>query len=295
MERRLRNLLGLDYPREKVQIIVSLDGSTDGTENVVKRYPAIQLVHARQRGKAAAINTAMAHAKGEVIVFADARQTFDSQTLRELAANFADPRIGAVTGELILADHPDVEAGRPLGTYWRYEKVIRALESELHSVVGVTGAIYAIRRELFEVLPEDLILDDVMAPMRIVLGGRRVVFDSAAKAFDTVTCCANAEYNRKVRTLAGNYQLLVRMPALLNPFRNPIFWQLVSHKVTRLFAPYAMAALFVSNALLVDTPVYGVIFAAQSLCYSCALLGYAETRREVGEPLFDAEERKKSA
>jgi poly-beta-1,6-N-acetyl-D-glucosamine synthase len=295
--RRLENLLALDYPREKLQIIVSLDGPTDGTEKVVEQYSGIELVHSPwHRGKAAAINAAMARATGEVVLFADARQIFNAQTIRELVANFADYRVGAVTGELVLTTDSESEASQPLGLYWHYEKKIRSLESQLHSVVGVTGAIYAIRRELYRPLPADTLLDDVMSPMRIVLSGKRVVFDSAAKAYDAVACCPQAEFQRKVRTLAGNYQLLARMPELLVPIHNAIFWQFVSHKVARLFAPYAMAALFISNALMVDQTGYAIVFIAQSLWYTCALVGHAEMLREAEDPVGALnEERSKAA
>jgi cellulose synthase/poly-beta-1,6-N-acetylglucosamine synthase-like glycosyltransferase len=295
--RRLGNLMSLDYPREKLQIIVSLDGPTDGTEKVVENYSGIELVHSRwHRGKAAAINDAMARATGDVVLFADARQTFNAQTVRELVANFADCHVGAVTGELVLTADNESESSQPLGLYWHYEKKIRSLESKFHSVVGVTGAIYAIRRELYKPLPDDTLLDDVMSPMRIVLSGKRVVFDSAAKAYDSVACCPRAEFHRKVRTLAGNYQLLGRMPELLVPVHNPIFWQFVSHKVARLLAPYAMAALFISNALLVDHAGYAILFVAQSLWYTFALIGHAEVLHEAGEPVAAAfEERSKAA
>jgi len=296
IERRLQNLFEVDYPKEKLQLIVSLDGPSDGTEAVVQRHQGIEMVHSRwHRGKAAAINAAMERASGEIVVFADARQTFSAQTVRELVANFSDFRVGAATGELVLVDDGEAEATRPLGLYWRYEKRIRALESDLHSVVGVTGAVYAIRRELFQPLSEDALLDDVIIPMRIVLAGKRVVFDSAAKAFDQVACCPAAEYKRKVRTLAGNYQLMAKMPELLRPFHNPIFWQFLSHKVARLMAPFGMAAMFASNALLVDRPFYAWLFAAQSLWYACALIGYFEMSRAAGEPVFAVDERRKAA
>ena len=170
------------------------------------RVSAFQAAH----GKAGALNRAMRRATGEIVVFADVRQSFDPKAIRELVANFADAQVGAVSGELLLMDESRQEATTDVGLYWRYEKALRSLESDVHSIAGATGAIYAIRRELYEELPENTLLDDVLTPMRIVLKGKRTVFDPDAKAYDTVACCPLAEYGRKVRTLTGNYQLVIR-------------------------------------------------------------------------------------
>src|SRR5207244_2295701 len=151
-----------------------------------------------------------------------------------LVENFADPEVGAASGELVLVDDNREEATSDVGLYWKYEKWIRSMESGVHSVVGATGAIYAIRRELYRDLRGDTLLDDVCTPMQILFQGKRVVFDPSAKAMDTVSCCPKAEFGRKVRTLAGNYQLVTQMPELLLPGRNPVFWQFCSHKLGRL-------------------------------------------------------------
>src|SRR5262249_35494044 len=150
---KLKNCLELDYPNRKLQIIVSLDGPTDGSEFVVWRYvsQSIQMVHSKQHvGKAAALNRALQRATGEIVVFADVRQTFARNVIRELVANFADKSVGAVSGELLLMDESEQEATTDLGLYWRYEKALRSMESEIHSIAGATGAIYAIRRELYQ-------------------------------------------------------------------------------------------------------------------------------------------------
>src|SRR5262249_3030905 len=154
------------------------------------------------------------------------------------------------SGELILLDEGGQEASNAVGMYWRYEKALRGMESEIHSVPGTTGAIYAIRRELFVPLPSKAVLDDVMIPLRIVLAGKRAVFDSSARAYDAVTETPEQEYQKKQRTLMGNYDLLVEMPELLAPWRNPIFVQFASHKVGRLIVPYCLAALLFSNVFI---------------------------------------------
>src|SRR5262244_3217188 len=197
IEAKLRNCLALDYPKGKLQIIVSLDGPTDGSEFVVWKYVSqgIEMVHSREHaGKAAALNRALRRATGDIVVFADVRQTLSPNAIRELAANFADEAVGAVSGELLLMDESQQEAKTEVGLYWRYEKALRSMESDIHSVCGATGAIYAIRRELYEELPEDTILDDVLTPLRIVLRGKRTVFEPEAKAYDSIACCPLAEY-----------------------------------------------------------------------------------------------------
>jgi poly-beta-1,6-N-acetyl-D-glucosamine synthase len=290
LERKVQNCLSLDYPKDKLQIIVSLDGSTEGSGFLLSAPGGVTVVRSRShRGKASALNSAMRHATGEIIVFADVRQTFDPRAVRELAANFADHRVGAVSGELILRDETQAEARTDVGLYWRYEKTIRSMESEIHSVPGATGAIYAIRRELYQNLPEDTLIDDVLVPMRIVLGGKRAVLDPAAKAYDTVACCPNAEFGRKVRTLAGNYQLLAQLPDLLVPWRNPICFQFLSHKIGRLLVPYALLALFLSNLFMVRG-IYALTFLLQMVWYAFAFTGYVLARPLASETVRGVED-----
>jgi len=274
IRQKILNCLSLDYPREKLQIIVSLDGPTDGTEVVALTFASqgVQLSYAPKHvGKAAAINSAVARAQGSVLVFVDARQVLNRNVIRELAANFSDGSVGAVSGELVLARGGTGESGG-VGLYWRYETLIRTLESQIHSVVGATGALYAIRRRFFRELPPDTLLDDVVVPMSVVLNGGRVVLDRSARAFDQPVE-PEKEFGRKVRTLAGNFQLLARMPQLLSPWRNPVFFQFVSHKVTRLFVPYLLVALLVANLFLLRGG-YLVFLGLQILWYSLAVAGY---------------------
>jgi len=297
IEKKLRNCLSLRYPKDKLQIIVSLDGPTDGSEFLVWKYAAqgIELVHSRQHtGKAGALNRAMRRATGDIVVFADVRQMFDRNAVRELVANCADQSVGAVSGELLLVDEKEQESTTDVGLYWRYEKALRSLESEIHSIAGATGAIYAIRRELYEELPEDTLLDDVLTPLRIVLKGKRTVFDADAKAHDAVACCPLAEYGRKVRTLAGNYQLLKQLPESLAPWRNPIFVQFVSHKVGRLLVPWALIALFVSNLFILHG-IYTLTFSMQAAWYIFAGAGYLMSKREIAVPVLIPGESKRAA
>jgi len=273
---RIQNCLSLDYPRHCLEVIIISDGSTDSTNEILRQYEdgVIRPVVLPQRvGKALALNCGVETAKGEILVFADARQSFAPDAIRELVVDFADPQIGAVSGELVLSGSDCRPSEHTAGLYWQYEKWIRKTESRVDSVVGATGAIYAIRRKLFVPLPAGTILDDVMIPMRIAMAGHRVVFEKRAVAYDLPASSIEQEFQRKVRTLAGNFQILQFMPELLSPFRNRLFAQYVSHKVTRLLAPYWLLSLFVSS-LVLGTGVYGVALWAQIAGYALALTGW---------------------
>ena len=281
IEQKLLNCLQLDYPLEKLQVVVALDGPTDGTDAIVARYQGetVRAVALSQhQGKSGALNHAVAASSGEILVFADARQLFDRGALRQLVANFCDPEVGSASGELVLLDENGREASDGLGIYWRYEKWMRALEAEIHSMMGATGAIYAIRREFYQPLPPDTILDDVVVPMGIVLRGKRAVFDGAARAYDRISASPEIEYGRKVRTLMGNFQILTTMPALLSPVHNPVWLQFMSHKVARLLVPYFLVVLFVANAFALERP-YLWLFAAQSCWYLMAAAGVFLSRQ----------------
>ncbi len=273
---KLDNLLALDYPPEKLQVVVVSDGSTDDTNDVVSgpAYAERNVLLSRlepQGGKAVALNRGVQRASGEVVVFCDARQRLDPGALRALVPHFADPQVGAVSGELML------EGSRGPGAYWAYEKRIRAAEGAVDSVVGATGALFAIRRHLFSALPANTLLDDVYTPMQIVLQGYRVLFEPAARVFDE-EATLQGEFSRKARTLAGNYQILRQLPALLDPRRNRLFLQYLSHKVLRLACPFALGTLLASNVALVATgapgwPLYAATLAGQLSCYGLALWG----------------------
>jgi cellulose synthase/poly-beta-1,6-N-acetylglucosamine synthase-like glycosyltransferase len=251
--RKLENCLALDYPREALDVLVVSDGSTDGTEEVAARFASRgvrTLSLAGPRGKAACIGEALPHCRGEVVVLCDVRQEIEPGALRALVASFADPRVGAVSGELLFREGRRSAAGSGLSAYWSYEKTVRRLESRVDSVVGVTGALYAVRRDLLRPPDPRTILDDVLIPMEVVLAGYRVLFEPEARAWDVPPDRGAHEFRRKVRTLAGNFQLLEIRPALLDPRQNRLWWQLVSHKLSRLAVPWLLLlALGASVAL----------------------------------------------
>ncbi len=272
--RKLENLLSLDYPPEKMQVVVVSDGSTDGTATTLREFGTNARVRTvlktESQGKASGLNDAIKVASGEILLFTDARQTIERLALRLLVENFADPAVGCVSGELMLGDPASGETGMGMGLYWRIEKKIREMESASGSVAGATGAIYCARRDLLEPLPDGTILDDVLLPMQVLRQGARVVFDSRARAWDSPDLGGNREFSRKVRTLGGNYQLLQLAPWLLSS-RNPIRFEFVSHKLSRLIVPFALLALFVAS-LFLRQPLYRAALVAQLAFYALSLV-----------------------
>jgi cellulose synthase/poly-beta-1,6-N-acetylglucosamine synthase-like glycosyltransferase len=271
---KLQNLMHLDYPDDRYRIVVVSDGSTDRTDEILREYagdPRVQVVlNQLPQGKASGLNDAMDLAEGEVVVFTDARQSIEPSAVRLLAENFADPDVGCVSGELMLGDPVRGESGQGLGLYWRIEKRIRELESASGSVVGATGALYAIRRELLTPVPVGTILDDIYLPMQVVRQGKRVVFDDRAKAWDKPNLGAGREFSRKVRTLSGNYQLVQLAPWLLGS-ENPIRFEFICHKLLRLAVPIALAALLLIP-LGLRTHFYLAIFTAQVIFYGLSAI-----------------------
>ncbi|HID55437.1 TPA: glycosyltransferase family 2 protein [Candidatus Poribacteria bacterium] len=285
---KLKNLLDQEYPKERLEVIVVSDGSTDKTDAIVRRFAdlGVKLIKLPDRGgKPRALNVGVSHAEGEIILFSDSRQLYARDALKEIVANFGDESVGAVSGELHLVKSSDGlseeldEAMESIGLYWRYEKLLRKLESRIDSSMGATGAIYAIRRDLFHPIPEDTILDDVLIPMRVVLQGYRVIFEPKAKAFDLITPDPKREFARRVRTLAGNFQLFLRFKELYSPFRNRILFQMISHKIFRLFIPFALISAFILNALLINSvSLYKITFTVQLFSYLSAFSGRFTSR-----------------
>jgi GT2 family glycosyltransferase len=215
--------------------------------------------------------------QGEIVILGDARQRFSTRAIRALVEPFANSAVGAVGGDLVLLESIEdaSEICRGIGAYWRYEKFIRSGESQLDSTVGASGAIYAIRRNLFKEIPDDIILDDVLIPMQIVRQGYRVVFQPAARACDRVSPTAETEFGRKVRTIAGNFQLFWKAPWLLSPRLNRIWWQTISHKAFRLIAPPCLAIAFITSIVMLHRPFYSTMLAFQILFYCSALIGFS--------------------
>ena len=279
LERKIRSLETLDYPADKIEIVVCSDGSNDATNAILQRLAAedpriVVIINATRRGKPSAINQLRRAAHGEVLILTDVRQPLAAAAAKALVGPLADPRIGCVSGNLVLS------GAHGAGAYWRYEKLIRRAEGRLGTLVGVSGSIYAVRCGDLPVLPEDVILDDMYVPLSIALGGKRVVFCEAAEAYDE-TFDDEREFGRKVRTLAGNYQLIAKLPQLLVPGLHRSWFELVSHKLLRLVCPWALGLLLIASSALSfderlgppEVAFWRALFAGQMLFYALALLG----------------------
>jgi biofilm PGA synthesis N-glycosyltransferase PgaC len=269
---KLANLSSLDYPVQQLQIIIASDGSTDRTAEILRDAPGVTaVVLEKAKGKAGALNEAVRFATGEILVLLDVRQSIDRNALVELVSCFADPQVGAVSGELLLESASGAASSDALGVYWKIEKAVRKLESASGSVVGVTGAIYAIRRELYVDIPAGTILDDVFVPMNVARMGKRVIFQPSAIARDRIFSEPGKEFSRKVRTLTGNYQLVRLAPWLLSP-ANPLLFRFISHKLLRLVVPLLLLLMLLASAMI-EGGFYRTVLILQLLFYIAAVFG----------------------
>ena len=279
LPRKLANLAALDYPPAKLEVVIVSDGSTDGTQAILNESHGIRLrsmLLESTSGKPTALNAAKSIATGDILVFMDARQRISMDAVRRLVRNFADPEVGCVSGELIITENGNASTAG-VGLYWRIEKRIRQMESAVGSVVGATGAIYAVRRELVPEIPQSMLVDDVYIPMNVVRSGKRVIFEPEALAWDAPAASLRKEFRRKVRTLTGNYQLIRLAPWLLTR-QNPLLFELVSHKLLRLAVPFAMICALLSSLFGAGSFFQFMLF-LQILFYFAAGVGLVSRTR----------------
>ncbi len=271
---RIKNLLN-QYPNDKLEINVFLDSPKDKTKaelsiidsNSLKIYHETLAI-----GKSACVSKGIQLAKHDYLIFTDARQEFESGAIKSLVRHLLHPDVGAVSGELVFGTHRNRKSISSI--YWSMEKWLRKSESRLNSVIGCTGAIYAVKKFYCPIsIPTDTLLDDVVIPMNILMSGKRVIYDSSAIAFDPLIPSPSHEFKRKVRTLAGNYQILFRYPVWLIPFKNSQWWQLISHKYLRLLGPYFILLLFYSSWMLTELIPIKVFAFAQTIFYLLGVLG----------------------
>jgi cellulose synthase/poly-beta-1,6-N-acetylglucosamine synthase-like glycosyltransferase len=260
---KLESLLALRYPAELLDILVVSDGSTDGTDAIVESFAnrGVRLLRVPRGGKAAALNAGLERATGEILFLTDVRQPLDPDALAHLVANFADPGVGVVTGELrILGDNSTGEQ-HDLGLYWRYELWARRRHSEIDSTFVATGCIYAIRRSLASPLAVDTLADDAVMALRAFFRGRRVIFDPQAIAFDYPPA-EGVEFRRRLRTLAGLWQVCIRMPELFTS-ANRMRLHFLSHKASRLAMPWAILLIGVATLMLHPSPLRRFLLIAE--------------------------------
>ena len=275
VSKRIGNLLAQDLEGIDTEIILVSDGSTDRTVEVAEGAGAENLRVIQvpvNRGKPYCLNLALTEARGDVIVFADVRQEFEPDAVRKLIANFSDPSVGAVSGQLFPAESK-VGSGKGMDLYWKIEKRIRSLESAFASCIGCTGAIYALRRELYVPIPDDTLLDDVVIPMKVLEKGGRVLYELGAHAYDSQKLELSKESIRKARTIAGNFQMLFRYPHWLFSLGTIHSWMFFSHKISRLLAPFCLPVLLVLPLLNLMDPLMVGLGTVQAIIMVYAVFG----------------------
>ena len=272
----IENKLALDYPAERLEITVVSDASEDGTDDIVRRYAdrGVKLLRtAVRQGKAAALNEAIRHANGEIVVFSDANSTFAVDAVRRMVENFTDPRVGYVTGNLQYL-HGEEASGRGSGAYMRYENWLRRIETRVDSVIGVNGGVDAMRRRLYAAVPADQITDFVL-PLRVIAAGFRVVFDERVHSSERANQELGSEFRMRVRVALRALRGLVYMRQALNVVRAPLpAFCIFSHKILRYLSFLFLAGALVINAILAArNPSYIPLLLLQVAFYALALLG----------------------
>ncbi|MEM8559763.1 MAG: glycosyltransferase family 2 protein [Bacteroidota bacterium] len=283
---KLENSLALDYPREKLRLLFVTDGSTDRTPQLLLGYPGVQLLHrAGRAGKIAAMNRAMTYVETPIVIFSDANAMLNREAVRHIVKHYADPAVGAVSGEKrIRSADADAASGAGEGLYWRYESALKRLDARLHTVVGAAGELFSLRTDLFHPSEPDTILDDFMLTLRVAEQGYRVAYATDATATELPSATVEDEFKRKVRICAGGFQSIARLTSLLNPVRHGwTTFQYVSHRVLRwAVAPPLLAVALVANfALGLDGGFYAALYGAQTAFWLLALLGWRLRDRTV--------------
>lgn len=270
---KIENSMVIDYPSNKLEIIVASDGSTDGTANIVKSYADKRLVFFEspvRSGKNATINRYINRASGEIIIFTDANSFYKEDAIRKLVRNFFDESVGCVVGKLRYIDERTL-VGKGEGIYFRYESMIKELESRLGTVVAATGSIYAIRKELFTLLDLD-VANDFAHPIQIAAKGYKVVFESEAIAYEKATTSIREEFKRRARIVTRGITAFMRYWKQYHMLKGMWGFCFISHKLLRWFIPIFLMALFVVNFFL-SSPFYKFVFYSQAVFYSFAFAG----------------------
>ena len=293
IEDKIQNSLGLDYPTNKLKLIFISDGSSDNTHEIIKKYPSVIALHEDKRsGKASAMNRAMKFVSTPIVVFCDANTVLNKEAIKELVKHYQDEKVGAVTGEKrIISANKEGASTAGEGIYWKYESLLKQLDSDFYSVVGAAGELMSYRTSLYKELPADSLLDDLMQSMQIAINGYRVIYEKKAWAAETASANVKEELKRKIRISAGAWQSMLRLTQAFNPFRNfKLFFAFISHRVLRwTLAPLSLLVLLIVNILLASNvdAIYSILLVCQLGFYALALLGwYFENKRIKVKVLF---------
>lgn len=286
---KIINTQELDYPANKLEVIFVTDGSSDNTPGIVREYPFVRLLHSAERkGKIAAVNRAMTYVQSPLVVFCDANTMLNKDCIREIVKHYANPKVGGVAGEKkILARGSDTAAAAGEGLYWKYESVLKKLDSELYSTMGAAGELFSVRKDLLDEVPEGTIIEDFVQSLKLVIKGYVVRYEPNAFAAEAPSTSIKEEMKRKVRICAGAFQAMVLLKELFNVFKYPVVsFQFISHRILRwTICPIALITLLISNVILAltgtATVFYLGILGMQVLFYFLAIAGWVYASRDI--------------
>jgi biofilm PGA synthesis N-glycosyltransferase PgaC len=287
IEAKINNTLALDYPTEKLSVIIVTDGSTDNTPDLVKKFHAVKLFHEPGRkGKIHAVNRVMKYVKSPIVIFSDANTVLNKESIKNIVRHYDDPNVGGVAGEKrIFQNAEDNASGSGEGLYWKYESFLKRKDSEVYSIVGAAGELFSVRTELYEAPPENMIIEDFYMSLKITSRGYRFKYEPEAYAMETASATVGEEWKRKVRICAGGFQAMSKLTGLLNPFRHGILsFQYISHRVLRwTLAPLFLPIVLLSSLYLAmnGITIFNYIVAAQLFFYLFAWLGFMLRNKRI--------------
>jgi poly-beta-1,6-N-acetyl-D-glucosamine synthase len=288
IERKIKNSLDLDYPSGKIRWVFITDGSTDETPDIIRNYKNILLLHQPERkGKVAAMNRAIKYVETPYVIFNDANTLLNPLSVREILKHYSDPRVGGVAGEKkIISKERDRAAGAGEGIYWKYESLLKKLDSEFYSVVGAAGELFSVKTSLFHEAAPDTIIEDFVQSLQICMEGYVIRYEPNAFATETASLSMREEQKRKIRIAAGAFQAMGILKGLFNVFRNPaLSFQFISHRVLRwTLCPLCLVIFFISNAFLISYKVeqfYLVVFLLQIVFYALGGIGWIVAGRDL--------------
>lgn len=272
---KIRNVLAIDYPADRFELVVACDGPSDGTSDIVRGLAdgvrVRGIIFEQNRGKLHVLNDVVPQLRGEIVAFSDASSMLEPQAIRELVSNFANERVGAVSGVYRVQKKDAAQLGRQEDFYWKYETFLKKQEAALGSILGAHGSLYAIRRDLYPFPRPDTINDDYVIPLRIVQRGYRVAYEPRAVAHEEAHEMGG--FGRRVRIMAGNVEQLREIGPLLWPPRPLMLFFFLSHKAARLVVPAALVTAALANLALLDRPLYRALAVLQLAFYSLVALG----------------------
>jgi cellulose synthase/poly-beta-1,6-N-acetylglucosamine synthase-like glycosyltransferase len=276
---KIENALELDYPKDKLEILVGSDGSDDKTNLIVASYAdrgVILAAYPERRGKPSVLNDTIARATGDILILSDATTMLDKNVPRSFVRHFRDPHVGAVNGYMTYISHNGEQ--KQEGVYWIYEEALKFMESKLGVVLGATGPMYAIRRSSYQPISPNCVVDDFVIPLKIMSAGYRTAYDTEARATEEAASDIEGEAARRIRIGAGNFQALTMTYELLNPLRGWVAWCYLSHKIFKWLTWLMMATAFVANLFLLHRPLYQVTAILQLIFYGMAIAGACRLR-----------------